>query len=158
MRTLLVLGLLLAASTPPASAGPQGADTPRDTDQALIALEQRTWEDAKRKDYADIDGLLAGDYVDHFPNGRTLGKAEVMDYLRGVDLLEYSLRDFKVIHLSPDVAMLLYECQARGRENAATSRDEPAGSIAENHASVISVWAKRGGNWQNVFYQETDIK
>ncbi|HEX7965496.1 MAG TPA: DUF4440 domain-containing protein [Gammaproteobacteria bacterium] len=154
MRRLFLAVLLIAACRASAAAAP-----PQDPLSAqLIGYETRAWEDAKRKDYADLAALLADDYVDHFPNGRMLHKADVLAYLRGVELLDYSLRSFQVIRLGEGSALLLYESRARGRENAATSRDEQKGSLTETHASVISIWAKRGGRWQNVFYQETDIK
>lgn len=151
----ILYAILFAGFMLPSQAAAPANDT---RGAALIGLETRLWEDARNKNYSDIESLLADDYVDHFPNGRVLGKAESMAYLRGVDLLEYSLDKFQVLWLNPDAAIVLYEARAKGRENSATSRNEAKGSLAENHAAVISAWARRDGKWLNVFYQETDIE
>jgi hypothetical protein len=148
-RTAVAACLVLA------SAAALAAQT--SVDALLIDNERRSWELVKQKDWAALEGLIADDYYDVFANGKVIGKREFVDvYIRGVDLISYSLSDFHVVRLSEDAAIVVYTARARGVEKQIKSRN--AKGPVETRAAVTSAWARRDGKWVNVFYRENDLK
>ena len=107
----------------------------------LIAYEHETWSLIKQKDLNGFAGYLAEDFYDIFPDGQERTKSELLEFLRGADLQDYRLNNFRVTMLTHDAAILTYQVDARaiiqGKE------------ILMNN-SVTSGWAKRGGRWINV--------
>jgi hypothetical protein len=69
-------------------------------------------------------------------------KPELLDFLNVADLKDYRLSNFRVTTLTNDAAVVTYHVDARaliqGREISMKN-------------SVTSGWARRGGNWLNVF-------
>ena len=137
---------LLAAETKPSS-----------LEQQLVAGETRFWELVKQKQFDAFAADVPADYVDIFPDGSVHGRAEVLDYIRGVDLRSYTLTDFHVVMLSPDAAIVTYVARARAVETRAQTRPAEKGQEAESHAACTSGWARRDGRWVNVFYRENDL-
>ena len=159
MKRLLFAALILACGACVCEAQARKKGGAKSVEETLVSNERRSWESVKRKDYETFGNFLAEDFYDIFPNGRAVTKAELMrDYIRGVELVDYSLSNFKVVMLNRDAAVVVYEASARGRENGAASRDEGKGQTIAIHAAVTSAWARRGGRWLNVFYREHDIK
>jgi hypothetical protein len=127
--------------------------------EILVANEKASWESVRRKDYKTFGSFLAEDFYDIFPNGQAVTKTELLkNYIRGVNLIDYSLSDFKVVILNNAAAIVVYTMTARGSESQSVSRDDAQGQVITIHAAVTSGWAKRGGKWLNVFYREYDIK
>lgn len=158
MHSLLLAVLLVApawaTAQDPSSSAPADASA---VEQRLIANEKGSWEAARRKDYAAFGSLLADDFVDVFPNGKIVGKKELLEqYIRGVDLREYSLSDFRVVWLSRDAALVVYRAVARGSEHQLQAHTA-SGEEIEVHVAVTSGWALRDGVWKNVFYRENDL-
>jgi len=128
----------------------------KSTEEMLISYEKQSWEAVKRKDYKTFESFLADDFYDIFASGKAVTKLELLqNYIHGVNLIDYSLSDFKVIMLNNDAAIVVYTAFAHGTENQTKSRKV---EISEIHAAVTSGWAKRDGKWLNVFYRENDIK
>ena len=159
MKQLFLIALLTVSITATSIAQTgkkQVAAANKPTEEMLISYEKQSWEAVKRKDYKTFESFLADDFYDIFANGQVVTKSELLqNYIRGVELTDYSLSDFKVIMLNKDAAIVVYTALAHGMENQANSRKE---KISEIHAAVTSGWAKRNGKWLNVFYRENDIK
>jgi len=127
--------------------------------ELLIANEKASWESVRRKDYKTFESFMAEDFYDIFPNGQAVTKTELLQkYIRGVNLIDYSLSDFKVVMLNEASAIVVYTADARGSESQSVSRDDAKGQVITIHAAVTSGWARRGSKWLNVFYRECDIK
>ncbi|MFL6282533.1 MAG: nuclear transport factor 2 family protein [Pyrinomonadaceae bacterium] len=153
---LTTCGAAVCAAQTRKTRGESGGESVEDR---LVSYERRSWESVKRKDYKTFESFLAEDFYDIFPDGQVVTKTELMrDYIRGVELVDYSLSRFKVVRLNRDAAIVVYETVARGTENHATSRNTEKGREISIHAAVTSAWARRGGRWLNVFYRENDIK
>jgi hypothetical protein len=107
----------------------------------LIACEHETWNLIQRKDFNGFARYLAEDFYDIFPNGQERTKSELLEFLRGADLQDYRLNNFRVTMLTHDAAIITYQVDARavidGKE------------ISMNN-SVTSGWANRDGRWLNV--------
>src|SRR6476469_6676590 len=105
MTQLFLVALLTASalitSTAQIEKKPAGLGN-RLTEEVLISYERQSWEAVKRKDYETFDSFLADDFNDIFVNGRVVTKSELQNYIRGVDLTDYSLSGFKVIMLNED--------------------------------------------------------
>jgi hypothetical protein len=159
MKRLFLTALLMVSLTTGLTAqtgNRQVATGGKSTEEMLIAYEKQSWEAVKRKDYKTFENFLADDFYDIFANGKGVTKSELLqNYIRGVNLIDYSLNDFKVIMLNDDAAIVVYTALAHGTESQAKSRKV---EVSEIHAAVTSGWAKRNGKWLNVFYRENDIK
>ena len=159
MRQLFLIALLTVSMTVSLIAqtgNKQVATDSKSIEEMLIAYEKQSWEAVKRKDYKTFESFLADDFYDIFANGKGVTKSELLqNYIRGVNLIDYSLNDFKVIMLNNDAAIVVYTALAHGTESQAKSRKV---EVSEIHAAVTSGWAKRNGKWLNVFYRENDIK
>ena len=152
--TLLIVSM--TASLMAQTGNKQVATGSKSTEEMLISYEKQSWEAVKRKDYKTFESFLADDFYDIFANGKGVTKSELLQsYIRGVNLIDYSLNDFKVIMLNNDAAIVVYTALAHGTESQAKSRGV---EVSEIHAAVTSGWAKRNGKWLNVFYRENDIK
>ena len=162
MRRIFFAVLLVACGVGAAAAQgrrAEGAPAAKSVAETLISRERSSWEAVKRKDYKTFESFLAEDFYDIFASGKAVTKAELMrDYIRSVDLLDYSLSNFKVVMLNREAAIVVYEAVAHGVERQLTSRGTEPGAPAAIHAAVTSGWARRGGRWRNVFYRENDIK
>jgi hypothetical protein len=107
----------------------------------IIACEHETWCLIKRKDLNGFASYLAEDFYDIFPDGQERTKSELLEFLRGADLQDHRLSNFRVTMLTHDAAIVTYEVDARASINGR--------EILMNN-SVTSGWAKRGGRWLNV--------
>ena len=163
MKRLLIIALLSITVTAISTAQTgkkQAASSKKSVAEMLIANEKESWEAVKRKDYKTFESFLADDFYDIFANGQVVTKTELMEkYIRGVNLMDYSLSDFKVVMLDKDAAIVVYKAVAHGSESQDVSRDPTTkGTVIEIRAAVTSGWARRGRKWLNVFYRENDIK
>ena len=158
---LVILSVAYGAGVCAAQARKVGAAAGgKNVGELLVSYERAEWEAVKRKEFEKFGSFLAEDFYDVFPNGQAVTKAELLrDYIRGVDLIDYSLSGFKVVMLNRDAAILVYEARARGRENQRSARAETeGGGEVSIHVAVTSGWALRGGRWLNVFYRENELK
>jgi ketosteroid isomerase-like protein len=111
------------------------------TEVALIEHENETWRLIKQKDLAGFARYLAEDFYDIFPDGQERTKSELLEFLRGAELKEFHLSNFRVTMLNDDAAIVTYHVNARaliGGENVSMKN------------LVTSGWAKRGDRWLNV--------
>ncbi|MEZ0275777.1 MAG: nuclear transport factor 2 family protein [Roseimicrobium sp.] len=106
-----------------------------------MACENETWSLIKQKDFAGFASYLAEDFYDIFPDGSERSKSEMLQFLRGAELKEYRLGNFRVTILNQDAAIVTYQVDAhaviQGKEITMKN-------------SVTSGWAKRGDRWLNV--------
>jgi hypothetical protein len=154
MRRLLFTIFVLFSIAIPAIAQPK-----KSADQILVEYEKESWESVKQKDYKKFESLIADDFVDIFSSGQVVNKQELLQkYIRGVDLIDYSLSKFRVVVLDKDAAVVVYEVGAHGSESQATAHDIEKGKVTAIHVAVTSAWARRDGRWLNVFYRENDLK
>jgi hypothetical protein len=109
--------------------------------ETLIACERETWSLIQRKDFAGFASYLAEEFYDIFPDGTERTKPELLEFLRGAELKEYHLSNFRVTMLNDDAAIVTYHADAR----ALVQGEEI--SLKE---AVTAGWARRGGRWLNV--------
>ena len=159
MKILLSLSLLFSTLGVTAVSAQSPLRRTSRAEKTLIRYEHQSWEAVKQKDYKKFSSFLAPDFYDVFSNGQTVGKQELLDkYVRGVNLVDYSLSSFHVRLLNRDAAIVVYEAVAHGSESQTMAHDIKQGEVSTIHVTVTSAWARRKGKWLNVFYRENDIK
>jgi RNA polymerase sigma factor (sigma-70 family) len=151
-----VLGGGLAWLSPPAgTAGRQEPPKPVAPVQAegqldtLLALEKRVWEATKQKNADTLRRLCTPDYTAILSDGTQLTLDEFCMLFPLFELKSYSLSDVRHIALGPDAAILLYKAE---------SQTVVLGEKEKQQTQHSSTWIRRGGEWRNVFYQETLIE
>ena len=113
----------------------------------VIALEKLAWEATKKKDKAGLAKLLSEDFTEITDDG-VFDKVQILTNLDNLTLTSYSPRDFKAKKIAPDAVLLIFQVTVNGNYKGHDFQ-------ADNNAA--SLWAKRGGTWLNVHFQETPV-
>lgn len=114
----------------------------------VMDKELLAWELAKKKDKANLDKLLSEDFVEITEDG-LFDKAGILANLDNLTLTDYSPTDFTIRNYAPNMVQLIFKVTVTGTFK---------GHAFQNHNYASSIWMKRDGQWQNVFFQETDIE
>jgi hypothetical protein len=112
-----------------------------------IDREMLAWELAKKKDKSNLDRLLSEDFAEITEDG-LFNKAGMLANLDNLTVTNYSATDFTTKNLAPNTVLLIYKVTVTGLFK---------GHAFQNHNYASSLWMKRDGGWQNVFFQETDL-
>ena len=118
------------------------------TETELIRLESSKWDPASLLHPIDLmslfsDEMLSVDYGSDLQGGvewRTW--KEILAY-GNLPLWKMKLTDWRVLRPSPDVAIVSYRV---------------TGVSVQWKAFATSVWARRDGKWQTIFYQASTAK
>ena len=140
---IIVVGTSAQSANPSQQPGPS-MQAHSDEDIA-VRLERQAWEALKTKDYRTYVQLLAEDFVDVLPGG-IITKSEEEKGIVQLTLDDYRWEGLRVVHLSPDVTLLVYK---------ATQKASFGGQPVPTPTWNSSLWIKRNGRWLNVFVQET---
>jgi hypothetical protein len=112
-------------------------------------LENRSWEATKNKDIKSLRSLCAQDYVAIISDGSRLTLEDFIALFPVFEVKSYKLSDMRVLPIGPDVAILVYKAKTQTAILGMTVKEDTQHS---------STWARRDGEWRNVFYQETVIE
>ncbi len=102
----------------------------------ILGLEQRLLLPEVRASAEALDALIDDAFVEFGSSGRTYTKADVIAQLQAAPDFAMTVTDFRVIALSPDVALATYRT---------------GGSLRS------SIWRREGEQWRIVFHQGTPI-
>jgi hypothetical protein len=145
-RRALVAGAAVALMAADALAQDDKAKL-RDT---LLALEIGSWQFVKDKNAAGMNGFMADDGVLMFYDGSRFTKAQFMKFEFDVASFTVDRASAQVLVASPDVAILLY----RVTYASAMKGGKPVTATV----SAADTYVRRGGKWQSLYYQETQVK
>ena len=113
----------------------------------FVQLETEVWEALVHGDAETDARLLSPDFVGLYPTGFA-GREEHVGQLRdGPTVADFRLSEARLLELSETAVVLAYRAEYR-RAGA------PSGSEREA-MYVSSIWCRRGGEWVNVFSQDT---
>ncbi|MET0623487.1 MAG: nuclear transport factor 2 family protein [Pyrinomonadaceae bacterium] len=129
-----------AAASPAPAAGPTLAD--------IEARERQSWEHMKSKNWDAFAATLADDFVFVGAPG-VIDKAGTLAALRQMELLEYTLSDFRFVKVDADLAVVTYTATDKSTFEGKQTGGKPIRNS--------SAWANRGGKWLNVYHQESDV-
>jgi hypothetical protein len=108
------------------------------------------WEALKNKDKKAYGELLADDYQGVEADGRgERNRIQAVNEVAETNVFNYTLFGFKVIPAGPDAALVIYEV---------TMQFPPKSVVRYSRVYISELWAKRGGQWKEVHYQETHVK
>jgi hypothetical protein len=153
MKTTLLIatvcvGMITASSSQEAK--PTKTMPAKPSASALEAKERESWEQFKNKDKAGFAAGLAEGYraVEDDGDGARDTKAVIAE-IDGFQLSQYTLTDFHVTSLSGSAALITYTAEYSGTAGGQPVRDKIA---------VAEVWVKRGGDWKELYSQDTKVK
>jgi hypothetical protein len=119
-----------------------------DLQDRLLALERQILEAQKHCDYEVIAALLAADFREVGSSGRIYTKTEILEAIREVEVLDYSLEQPRATSLGQNCVLLTYVATLRRCRGACES-------LQRSHRS--SIWIERDGKWQVLYHQGTPI-
>ncbi len=106
--------------------------------KTLQTLEEQIVDPKFRKSSAFLNQVLADDFMEIGSSGKIYNKAEVIAALQVAEDSSIILRDFKLIALADNVALLTF---AAVNKNITSLRS--------------SIWRLNAGKWQLLFHQGT---
>ncbi|HEV2296930.1 MAG TPA: nuclear transport factor 2 family protein [Candidatus Acidoferrales bacterium] len=113
----------------------------------LIKKELQTWELEKVKDKSGYAALMAPHFLAITDRG-LMNTPQNLQEIDDMNVETYATTNFKVNFLSKDVALLTYRAKWKG-----SYQGKP---FDESNYSA-AIWARRGGQWLDDYYQETII-
>ena len=119
-------------------------ETGETLEQLLLRLEQDLLKPEVRRSPAKIAELFADEFVEFGSGGRVYDKQAILEELATESPIRFSIADFKLLQLAPNVALVTYR---------ATSTPDGRERIAYSLRS--SVWKLINGSWRMVFHQGT---
>jgi hypothetical protein len=127
----------------------EGSDeqTNEEVSAHLIRCERALLDPILRRDRAQVDALLAEDFLEFGSSGRVWDKRTIMDSLASENYSAPTVEEMHCARISADVALVTYRA-VRTNEAAAT-RSETLRS---------SLWVKESGKWRVRFHQGTPSK
>jgi hypothetical protein len=162
MRDYFVFVCIVGLASLALAQAPALPSKPGDTSQATAvsadtALKEMfeakiktEWEALKNKDRKSYADLLADDYQGVEVDGRgERSKTQAVNELVQQNVFNYTLWGSKLIPLSPDAALVIYE---------STIQFPPGAQIRISRVYISELWMKRAGQWKEVHYQETRVK
>lgn len=112
--------------------------------EQLREFEIKVMTAAGERRAADLRDLVAEDFFEIGASGRTYNKAEVLAAIETAPLRKFQVEDFKIVANGEDWALVTYRAGERTPELSTTSLRS-------------TLWVERGGKWQIVFHQGTNI-
>jgi hypothetical protein len=150
----LVLAIMLATASWLAAQDAEKKSAALSAASLQTVLEQRekaSWDAYKNKDRKAYEALLSDDFTAVLADGKgEHSRQAVIDSMNEITIHSYTLSDFKITRLGPDVALLRY--------TAATNVTFGGGKPMDAKLAVGDIWVRRGGVWKSLRYQETEVK
>lgn len=113
----------------------------------FIRLESQVWRALADGD-GEADGrMLSEDFLGVYPTGFSNRAEHVRQVAGGPTVATFALHDARMIVVSESAVMLSYRAEFERPASPAPSEVETM--------YVSSLWCRRGGQWVNVFSQDT---
>ena len=116
----------------------------------LTKLEKDSWEAAKKQDSTFFRGYAADDFVGIYVDGLVITKKELVQNLADFKITSYSMDDVKLLRVNQEAAFVLYRLKYDGLVGGKPTKVDAV--------KASSLYVLRNGKWQEVFYQETEMR
>ena len=149
-RMLIAVALLLSFSVALSAQDKKSAAKSSSNAAVLEARVNKLWAAFQKKDKATLSSLIDDGFRMFEEGTSSFGdkKAEV-NAVDEFELVSFKLSDFTVKPLGPNTALVTYIAQYEGKSGGETSKAR----------SVFGeVWTRSGGDWKNLYLQETYMK
>ena len=100
-----------------------------------------------RKSTTRLNELLSEDFFEFGSTGKSYSKQDVIRLLKKAKEAKFTISDFKIKVLSPDVVLATYSIEKEDLE-----------SSGKSWSLRSSLWQNHNGNWQIIFHQGTPVK
>lgn len=120
----------------------------KELEEKLIAKERSILAAQKRRDFADVESMLALGFHEISGNGELLSKRQVLEKMQFVHILNYSLESVRVLPIDSRCVVLTYVVTMKRRYKG----DEYSGRSYRS-----SIWIERNGAWRVIFHQATRL-
>src|SRR5215475_3753607 len=138
LSLVTVASVCLGQVSPSPSPSPFKAIRSATKERIVVDLEKKVTEAFKNKRADEFKKYLAPEFVSVDPEGIENVDAELKD-MEKYDVRENTFADMKATFPSPKVAVLTYKVTRQATHD---------GQDTSGTYNVVSVWMKRGGNWQ----------
>jgi hypothetical protein len=146
----LALTLALSVEAHAAQAKKAGAATSSaSVTKTLEAKIRQEWQDFKDKKKEAFAAVLADEDTEVWVDGKVRDKATTVKDVDSMTLNNYALSNIKITTLSPSAALATYRVKVDGTLN---------GQPFNTNLDVTQVFAKRGGDWKELRYHESESK
>lgn len=167
-RIILLAALLLSAGAcaAPSTAPNNASTTPANgnttvavatptpavmvSDADIIAKEKQVWDMIKNQNLEGFGSMLAEDEM-YVSDDNIYDKKGTLDGLKGLELTDVTLSDWKVVKIDKDAAVVTYSISVKGKSQG---REMPADSMSRD----ATAWVNRDGKWLAVYHQDTMVK
>ena len=112
--------------------------------QELQELEESLWDEQKRENFDYIDSLLALNFFEFTSKGTHCSRGEFLETLGSPILAKLPLKNFKVVQLDINCALVTYENEVKVSGNAKTCLRS-------------SIWSRIDDIWKLRFHQATEV-
>jgi hypothetical protein len=137
MTLLICLGAVVALTVPESSLQEQ-----------IVAKEREELDALKTGNVAAFANLLADEAVFLNSHGAS-SKAEVVQHIADLKLLDYSMEDVRFVPVAQKTGLIVYKLTQKGASN---------GKEFTGRANVSALWTEREGKWVCLFSQETPTR
>ncbi len=149
-RALVAVALLLSLAIAAAAQEKQQAAKSATVPPQIEAQVRKLWEAYKNKDKATLASLLDGGFRQFEEGLSAFGdKNTQVNAPDEFELASYTLSDFTVKSIGPNVALVTYIAQYEGKSASETSKAKSA---------FGEVWIRDGREWKALYMQETYVK
>jgi hypothetical protein len=153
-RVVCALALMLALSVGVQAAQVQAkkrgaAPSSGAVTKTLETKIRQLWQDFKDRNKEALAAVLADNDTQVWFDGKVRDKTTTVKDVDSVTLNSYALSNITITPLSPAAALATYRVKANGTFN---------GQPFDTTLEVTEVFEKRGGDWQEVRYHESESK
>ena len=120
----------------------------KELEEKIIGKERKILAAQKRRDFEAVEAALAHGFVEIGGSGQLFTKSQVLDRMKFVHVLDYSLERFRFVSVNPTCVVLTYVADVTRRYK---------GEEYSNHTYRSSTWVERNGAWQVIFHQATPL-
>jgi hypothetical protein len=114
--------------------------------EQLLELEKKLVDPDLRTTPEKLAPLLAEDFIEFGSGGHAYDKKRILFLLRRQTPTRLSIEEFRMIPLTDSAALVMYRA---GTESTRTT--------GAHYSLRSSLWVLRGGAWQMVFHQGTNV-
>ncbi len=114
--------------------------------ERIRSLEERLLRPEIRRNAAELDELIAEDFIEYGASGKTYGKDDVLKLLPDSPAAETTIEECHARPLSPQVVLLSYKLLSVEKGQRDPVRSERS-----------SIWRFTDGRWQIVFHKGSRI-
>lgn len=146
-KILMILMIAVGISSIAFGQTKMSKDTNNSVEAQIIALEKAGWEAWKNKDAKWFQANLTDDALSVHMDG-VADKTQTLKDIGNCEVKSFSLDNFKFVMIDKESALITFV----GVQDAVCGGKTQPGSVR-----ATSVYVKRGGRWQNVFYTEIPV-